>query len=878
MVKRISTTLLVLLSSTGCSLLIDNSPFLGSDAGVQPDAGGGGDGGRDAGRDAGPNAPTTPEVHIEPAEPRTLDDLSVVIDVESTDPLAAGAITYEHRWLRDAEDTGETGTTIASARTAKGQTWTVEVTPVTADDRRGPPATASVTILNTPPTIRTVGLSSYRPVVDDTLTAFAGSVSDVDGDTVTVRYRWLIDGAAASPTTRQLGLTDATAPAGSEIFVEARAFDGSEESAPVDAGPAIVVANTTRWIQHWPDRGNVELVTYDERHQRIIIGTSRVEGNEPQLWEHDLDTDRFVRLRPTGDAPGFWLYPESGSYDPTTGTVYFLTGQFSGPMELYALHLRERGRERWEQLPLTGDAPPSPPLNGAVLDASRARLYFLSQGSGGTDAELWQVQLSTSGGATSRVADGLAFDLLGGTWVSARGADVAYLLGGGAPIAIDAIHRLDFASATTLEELVTRLPVAAAGLTAASTADGSALIFGYGQSDGSPVDGFWRLDRSSMEITAASAADSRFSMRLASGLFIDDARERLLMYPGRRGFGLGEYELFALPHSLDEVQEVHAFGRHAPPLSHVLAAAVLDDLVLFGGMDRDRSTHGGVWSGSSLGFAGMRRVMTTADPTFGAPVARAEIGISYVGDLLAFFGGTTDGTALADGTTWRLDGTRWVARRLVTTASAPAPRRGASFFDFPVCDGDLGVFGGATASGLTNDVSYMDCSAADAECAWSTPVTSGTPPSPRRDSALLGVSGGFIVLGGLTSSGRVMDAHGLMECPRTWSAMSMTGDVPSPRSGHTITGGILFGGEVAGGYENDAYRITASTASGTVALSRLEPAMDGDGLPEGRTGHGAAYFGAAGGSMFVYGGARTPTLPFRGHGRVLGDLWELRLR
>lgn len=876
MVKRITTTLLVLLSSTGCSLLIDNSPFLGSDAGVQPDAGGG-DGGRDAGRDAGPNAPTTPEVHIEPAEPRTLDDLSVVIDVESADPLAAGAIRYEHRWLRDAEDTGETGTTVASARTAKGQTWTVEVTPVTADDRRGPAATASVMILNTPPTIRTVGLSSYRPVVDDTLTALPGSASDVDGDTVTVRYRWLIDGVAASPTTRQLALTDATTPAGSEIFVEARAFDGTDESEPVDAGPAIVVANTTRWIQHWPDRGNVELVTYDQRHQRIVFGTSRIEGNEPQLWEHDLDADRFVRLRPTGDAPGFWLFPESGSYDPATDTVYFLTGEFSGPMELFALHLRERGRERWESIPLSGDAPPHPPLNGAVLDSSRGRLYFLSQGSGGTDAELWRVELTTAGGVTSQVADGLAFDLLGGSWAPVRGTDVAYLLGGGSPAAIDAIHRLDFASAT-LEELATRLPVAAAGLTASSTPDGSALIFGYGQNDGSPVDGFWRLDLSSMEITAASAADSRFSMRLASGLFVDEARDRFLMYPGRRGFGLGEYEVFALPSSLDDVQEVHAFEAYAPPLSRMMAAAVLDDLVLFGGIDRDRTTHAHVWSGSSLGFAGVRRVVTTADPTFGAPVARAEIGVSYGGDLLAFFGGTTDGTGLADGTTWRLDGTRWVARRLATTASAPEPRRGACFFDHPVCDGDLGVFGGGTASGLTNDVSYMDCSATDAECAWTTPVTMGTPPSPRRDSALLAVSGGFIVLGGHTGTGRVMDAYGLMECTRTWSAMSMTGDVPSPRSGHTITGGVLFGGEVAGGYANDAYRVTASTPSGTIALTRLEPAADGDGLPEGRTGHGAAYFGSAGSSLLVYGGARTPTLPFRGHGRVLGDLWELRLR
>ena len=145
----------------------------------------------DGGTDAGPDAPSAPVVHIEPASPTTLDDLSVVIDTDSIDPLDAGTITYQYRWLRDDADSGETGTSVSHDGTAKGQVWQVEVTPMTTDGRAGSAGTAQVTIQNTPPTIQTIGLSTYRPISGDVLSAFSPVTEDVDGDTLTVHYRWL---------------------------------------------------------------------------------------------------------------------------------------------------------------------------------------------------------------------------------------------------------------------------------------------------------------------------------------------------------------------------------------------------------------------------------------------------------------------------------------------------------------------------------------------------------------------------------------------------------------------------------------------------------------------------------------------------------------
>ena len=137
-----------LLAGSGCSLLVDTSDYVGEgnrdDAGVDGGQTGSDGGVTDGGgTDAGPPPPTTPELHIEPSAPTTLDDLTLVLDTESTDPLDAGEVSYEFTWRRDEGVIDElVGTTVPANRTRKTELWEVQATPVAGDGRRGAPGRA----------------------------------------------------------------------------------------------------------------------------------------------------------------------------------------------------------------------------------------------------------------------------------------------------------------------------------------------------------------------------------------------------------------------------------------------------------------------------------------------------------------------------------------------------------------------------------------------------------------------------------------------------------------------------------------------------------------------------------------------------------------
>ena len=58
----------------------------------------------------------------------------------------------------------------------------------------GGEATASTTILNTPPSLVGVELGPPSPSTLEDLICTPGASSDVDGDVLTYQYRWTIDG------------------------------------------------------------------------------------------------------------------------------------------------------------------------------------------------------------------------------------------------------------------------------------------------------------------------------------------------------------------------------------------------------------------------------------------------------------------------------------------------------------------------------------------------------------------------------------------------------------------------------------------------------------------------------------------------------------
>ena len=145
--------------------------------------------------------PTAPVIHIEPDPATTLDELTVVVDAPAISD-AGLPLTYNTRWTRGAGVAASTPT-LDPAHTGKGDIWTVELR---AFDGmlEGPLGTASVEIVNTPPTVAGASLTPDPAFTDDGLTCTATGEEDVDGDRIEVLFAWWVNDVVVPETSHQL--------------------------------------------------------------------------------------------------------------------------------------------------------------------------------------------------------------------------------------------------------------------------------------------------------------------------------------------------------------------------------------------------------------------------------------------------------------------------------------------------------------------------------------------------------------------------------------------------------------------------------------------------------------------------------------------------
>jgi hypothetical protein len=181
--------------------------------------------------------PTAPVVTISPSNPKTDADLKANVITAATDPEGA-AVALRFQWVKNGSPQGDLTTdTVPASKTAKGDSWTVVVTP---NDGKvdGTPGQATVTIANTAPTA-TVSFDPATPTGASGIHAVP-SATDADGDRVTFTYSWLKDATTTN-------FASDTVPAaqvarGQTWQVTATPNDGSEPGAPVTA--SVTVVNT----------------------------------------------------------------------------------------------------------------------------------------------------------------------------------------------------------------------------------------------------------------------------------------------------------------------------------------------------------------------------------------------------------------------------------------------------------------------------------------------------------------------------------------------------------------------------------------------------------------------------------------------------------
>lgn len=196
--------------------------------------------------------PEAPTIHIEPDPAQSDESLTAVIDVDSYD-LDGDTITYAYVWYVDGVDSGIVSETVPASDTLRGEIWTVVVSPYDGY-QYGSTESASVQIVNTPPTLASASISPTTAYTDTLLTAVPSGYTDDDGDAATYRYQWYLGG------NRILGAVDSTLAEtnfvrGDVIYAEVSPWDGTDLGASVTTG-SITIQNappTTPTVTVSPD-------------------------------------------------------------------------------------------------------------------------------------------------------------------------------------------------------------------------------------------------------------------------------------------------------------------------------------------------------------------------------------------------------------------------------------------------------------------------------------------------------------------------------------------------------------------------------------------------------------------------------------------------
>ena len=97
----------------------------------------------------GERRPVGAFVSITPSSPSSSQDLQAVIDAASVDP-EGDPVSYTYEWLGTASPQPISASLVLGSATARGETWTVRVTPHD-DDAAGAYGEASVVVQNAPP-------------------------------------------------------------------------------------------------------------------------------------------------------------------------------------------------------------------------------------------------------------------------------------------------------------------------------------------------------------------------------------------------------------------------------------------------------------------------------------------------------------------------------------------------------------------------------------------------------------------------------------------------------------------------------------------------------------------------------------------------------
>ncbi|CAN0900643.1 Protein GLUTELIN PRECURSOR ACCUMULATION 3 [Linum grandiflorum] len=185
------------------------------------------------------------------------------------------------------------------------------------------------------------------------------------------------------------------------------------------------------------------------------------------------------------------------------------------------------------------------------------------------------------------------------------------------------------------------------------------------------------------------------------------------------------------------------------------------------------------------------------------PCPRAFHVAVVIDTMMFIFGGRSGGKRLGD--FWLLDTDTWQWSELASFGDLPSPRDFAAAS--AVGNQKIVMFGGWDGKKWLSDVYVLDTISLE----WTELAITGAIPPPRCGHTVTMVEKRLLVYGGRGGGGPIMSdlwaLKGLIdeenETPG-WTQLKLPGQAPSARCGHTITSGgvnlLLFGGHGTGGW------------------------------------------------------------------------------
>lgn len=254
--------------------------------------------------------PTVSSVTLSPSTAYTNTPLSASVSATDAD---GDSLSYVYAWYLQNEGSGSfakltpTGSTLSASSFDRDDNVYVEVTAFDGDGSTGPVRSATRTISNSRPSAPTsVGLSPGSPTPAQNLTCSASGGTDVDGDSLSYRYRWYRGSSLlyTQTTTGASILSASQTRPGDSIRCEVRRFDGSLESSAIRRTVSVRnAASCDEWYRYGSrSSGNYTIAT-PSGGTRTMYCEMRSDGGWTRLYAADF--------RSSG-CPSGWL--RSGEY------------------------------------------------------------------------------------------------------------------------------------------------------------------------------------------------------------------------------------------------------------------------------------------------------------------------------------------------------------------------------------------------------------------------------------------------------------------------------------------------------------------------------------------------------------------------------------